>query len=117
MGSKEELSLLYDQLEGLAKAVASDPDYLVNKDDYLTTLNSLKNRIAIANRVPDTDDLLIGGTKTGRTSSMKPRPSIPWTGDPSWEEMQRANPAMNPLTNRRAAIEHTRKLNELGDDS
>ena len=126
-----ELALLQDQLEGLAKTVAGDTNLPMNMEDYLVTLNSLKKRIKAALKVPDD---LIGGTKTGRTSSRNPwMGSKPRTGSiddatpEEWDaaskaERERAKAAMNPhthppVTNRRAAIEHTRKLNELGDNS
>ena len=107
------------QLDGLAMAVQSDENFPANKEDYLVTVNSLKKRLDKANKMPD--DPVMSGTKTGRTSSKNPNfGSIPRNMTP--KQRDAANKAMNPpihppMTNRRAAIEHTRKLNESGNDS
>ncbi len=127
MGSKQDLERLQEQLDGLAKTVQADSNLPVNMADYLVTLNSLKERIEAAQQTPD--DLgarpsrgWVRGTKTGRVSSKLT------TGTPvSWDRMrgserELAKAAMNPHTNppvtdRRAAILHTRKLNESNDNS
>ena len=119
MGSTEELALLQEQLTGLATAVEKDDNLPANMEDYLVTLNSLKKRIETAKQSPD--DLEVGGTMTGRMSSKNPNvATLP--RNMTQEQMDAANRAMNPhthppMTDRRAAIEHTRKLNELSNDS
>ncbi len=123
MNIKEDLSLLQEQLNGLFKTVESDTNLPVNIEDYLVTLNSLKKRIKEAYEMPYA---LVGGTQTGRISSKNPNLGAkPRTVE--WERMrgserEAATAAMNPhtpppVTNRRAAIEHTRKLNENSNNS
>ncbi len=113
MGSTEELALLQKQLAGLAKAVERDDDLPTNMEDYLVTLNSLKKRIETVNA----EDLMgpvgpmgLGGTVTGRMSTKNPNlGSIPRT--------KAGETSRPPVTDRRAAIEHTRKLNAGINDS
>jgi len=114
---KYERALLQKQLEGLKKTVAADPDLRKNMEDHLVTLNSLKKRMERANRVPDPDDLVIGGTSTGRISSKTPNMAqVPRTDmEERMANMARkAKQKHRERPNRRAAIEHTRKLNESG---
>jgi len=116
VGDEEELSLLQEQLNGLAKAVEGDTNLPTNIADYLVTLNSLKKRMATANKVQEPDELY-AGTKTGRVSSKNPvhsvaKPSYTVGPDgPTGPDLSEP-----PPTNRRAAIAHTRKLNESGSD-
>lgn len=122
MGSKEELALLQKQLKGLAKAVESDINLPVNMEDYLVTLNSLKKRIMEIHKMPD---YLMGGTQTGRATSKNPiahggpRASIDDEG--FWTDAGKkagwGTPPKPPVPDRRAAIEHTRKLNESSNNS
>ena len=119
MGNTEELALLQEQLEGLAKAVERDTNLPANMEDYLVTLNSLRKRIKKAHKMPD---LLMGGTQTGRMSTKTPNvQTLPKTGidDTAIKaEQDKMNPPIHPpKINRRAAIEHTRKLNELSNGS
>ncbi len=119
MESEDELALLQEQLTGLAKAVEADDNLPANMEDYLVTLNSLKRRIEAAKQ--SSDDLEIGGTMTGRTSSMNPNvATVPRTAieEASDQAIKAMNPHLHPpKTDRRAAIEHTRKLNELSNGS
>lgn len=106
MATKEEtLALLREQLDGLSTAVAGDKKFVQNQADYMVTLASLKKRIEEAHKIPD---VLMGGTQTGRITSKNPSHSDPRIGTPA---------VVPPITDRRAAIQHTRKLNELGNDS
>jgi hypothetical protein len=107
---EERLKVLNDQLDGLSKAVEADTNLPTNIEDYLVTLNSLKKRIEAANKMPD-------GTQTGRTSRAQRK-----MNNMTPEQKDAAHKAMNPhiyppMTDRRAAIQHTRKLNERGNDS
>lgn len=120
MGNEEELSLLQEQLNGLAKAVAGDIDLPTNMADYLVTLSSLKKRIEAAKKGPDPDGLI--GTATGRSSSKNPVHSVPrpsgaigLDGPTGQDGPTVPDPVTKPI-NRRAAIQHTRKLNESGND-
>ena len=122
MGSTEELALLQEQLTGLATAVEKDDNLPANMEDYLVTLNSLKKRIETAKQSPD--DLEVGSTKTGRMPTKTPnlqtlpRTSIDDAFIKAAIEAETTNPRIHPSkTDRRAAIEHTRKLNELSNDS
>lgn len=110
MGDDEELKLLQDQLEGLSKAVASDENLPVNMNDYLVTLGSLKKRIEAANKEP------VGPVSAEQTPARKRFDDIAIKLAEEKAEELRLNPPI-PIPNRRAAIQHTRKLNGLGDDS
>lgn len=125
MVSKEELALVQEQLDGLSKAVESDTNLPMNMEDYLVTLNSLKKRIKKAYKMPD---LLVGGTQTGRTSSHNPlahggpRTRIDnATPEDFWTDASKkagwGTPPEPPMPDRRAAIQHTRKLNESSNNS
>ncbi len=124
MDKEETLKLLSDQLDGLAKSVASDENFRTNRDDYNVTINSLRKRIVEAKKMtgePSTEDPMTG-TKTGRMSSKNPNfGSIPKTPSsfkkfrPTSAKLPQAKP--KPVTDRRGAIEHTRKLNERGNNS
>jgi hypothetical protein len=109
VGDKDDLQKeLQAQLYGLSKTVEGDTDLRGDMSDYLVTLNSLKKRIEAANKMPDD----LRGTQTGRTSAS--------VAGVTPEQMNAAEKALNsrlPITDRRAAIEHTRKLNESRDDS
>jgi hypothetical protein len=110
----DEIRLIQEQLAGLAKAVQSDLNFAVNKEDYLVTVNSLKNRLEKAKL---TGDPPMAGTQTGRTPRKQRK-----IDNMTPEQQEAATKAMNqfvrpPMTNRRAAIEHTRKLNESNNDS
>ncbi len=119
MDKEETLQLVREQLDGLANAVANDKNFEVNKEDYQVTINSLRKRIVEAKKL--TGEPPMAGTKTGRMSSKNPNvATIPKNMTP--KQRDAAFRAMNPriyppVTDRRAAIEHTRKLNELGNDS
>ena len=126
MGRPEELALLQEQLTGLATAVEKDDNLPTNMEDYLVTLNSLKKRIAAIKQSPD--DLAVGGTMTGRMSTKTPNvATLPRTGIDDaaikaellrLHEQETMNPHIHPpKTDRRAAIEHTRRLNELSNGS
>ena len=121
MGSAEELELLQKQLAGLAKAVEDDQNLPANMEDYLVTLNSLKTRIATAKQPEEPDDPRVGGTMTGRMSSKNPNlHTLPRTAieEASDQTVKAMNPHTHPpVTDRRAAILHTRKLNELNNGS
>ncbi len=121
MATKEEtLELLREQLDGLSTAVAGDEKFVQNQADYMVTLASLKKRIEEAHKMPDVlidpgskpRGVAVGGTQTGRVTPKNPLShSDPRVGTPP------VVPAVEPKTDRRAAIQHTRKLNELGNDS
>ena len=120
MTTKDDMQLIREQLDGLSKTVQSDENFKVNKADYLETLNSLKNRLMEAQKVPDS----LMGTSTGRTSSKNPNlhaipRNNPGVLGPVGETGKTTGPAIakHPLPNRRAAIQHTRKLNERSNDS
>jgi hypothetical protein len=116
--------VLNEQLDGLSKAVEADRNLPTNIEDYLVTLNSLKKRIEAANKMPDdpsknpnTTGSPLVGTQTGRTSRAQRK-----MDNMTPEQKNAANMAMKPhvyppMTDRRAAIQHTRKLNERGNDS
>ena len=108
---------LRDQLDGLAMTVKSDENFATNKEDYLVTVNSLKKRLDHAKKLPD--DPPMAGTKTGRTSSKNPNMSqVPKSNRVRVTGMTATpNKTAVPVINRRAAIEHTRKLNESLDNS
>ncbi len=119
MDKEEILGLLREQLSSLAIAVESDENFATNKEDYLVTINSLKKRIVEAKK--RTGESPMAGTKTGRMSSRGPNfGSVP--RNMTTKQRNAANKSMNPhihppVTDRRAAIEHTRKLNESGNRS
>lgn len=117
---KEELAELKEQLKGLAKAVESDTNLPANMEDYLVTLNSLNKRIKAAHKMPDA---LMGGTQTGRATTKNPiahggpRSATPeefWTDAGRKAGWGTPEP---PMPDRRAAIQHTRKLNESSNNS
>jgi hypothetical protein len=119
VGDKDDLlKELQAQLDGLAKAVEIDTNLPKNMPDYLVTLDSLKGRIEAANKMPD--DLIgsskspLVGTQTGRTSRAQRK-----MNNMTPKQMDAAAKALKerPLPNRRAAVEHTRKLNESGNHS
>jgi hypothetical protein len=123
VGEKDDLlKELQAQLDGLAKVVEIDTNLPGNMPDYLVTLNSLKKRIEAANKMDD-----LTGTQTGRTTVQKARKSSAAVAraqrkmnNMTPKQIDAAQKALNhrpPITDRRAAIEHTRKLNELGNDS
>jgi hypothetical protein len=119
---EERLKVLNDQLDGLSKAVEADTNLPTNIEDYLVTLNSLKKRIEAANKMPDdpsknpnTTGSPLAGTQIGRTSRAQRK-----MNNMTPKQMDAAKKALNgrlPITDRRAAIEHTRKLNESSNDS
>lgn len=100
MATKQELlKVLSDQLKGLGMMVESDSSLPLHIDDYNVTLNSLKKQIEAAHKMPD--DLM--GSSKNPNAQQVPRP--------------KQNKTAVPIVNRRAAIEHTRKLNESLDNS
>jgi hypothetical protein len=115
--NKEELlRLLREQLDGLAKSVESDKDFATNKEDYNVTIKSIRKRIAEANKL--TGNPPMASTKTGRWSSKNPNTAqVPKTQPvPPNGPIKEVRPR-HRKPNRRAAIEHTRKLNESLNDS
>ena len=101
------LKQLEDQLGGLAKAVAVDTNLPVNMADYNVTLNSLRKRLEKAHAMPDGSVI---ANPADDINNMTPKQR-----DAAKKLM---NPHIHPpITDRRAAIQHTRKLNESRDDS
>jgi hypothetical protein len=106
---EEERKLVQEQLAGFAKSVASDENFEANKADHLVTFESLKKRLEEAKLTGDPP----AATNLDRRANRKMNNMTP-------KQMDAAKKALGgrlPITDRRAAIEHTRKLNELGNDS
>lgn len=103
------LKQLEEQLGGLAKSVEVDTDLPVNIADYNVTLNSLRKRIEKAHAMPDG---AVVANPLDDINNMTPKQRASAT-------MMAMNPHTHPpMTDRRAAIEHThRKLNESGNNS
>jgi hypothetical protein len=115
VGEKDDLlKELQAQLAGLRQQVEIDTELPENMDDYLVTLNSLKKRIVAANKMPD--DLI--GTRTPSSASVaKAQRKMHNMTPKQVNAAQKALGRRLPITDRRAAIEHTRKLNESGNNN
>jgi len=115
VGEKDDLlKELGAQLAGLRQQVEIDAELPENMSDYLVTLNSLKKKIVAANKMPD--DLM--GTRTPSSASVaKAQRKMHNMTPKQMDAAQKALGRRLPITDRRAAVEHTRKLNGRGNDS
>ena len=120
MRKEEFLKRLSEKLDGLTQTVKNDSNLSANMADYNVTLNSLKKKILEAYKLPDE---FRGRTKTGRMYTKTPNlHTMPKTKIPDAPDgitgMTGPDPEVKvPMTDRRAAIEHTRQLNARSDNN